>query len=72
MRAELGAVPVILISAHLETDGLTTTPGDVFSDRLRKPFTPAALLARVHAAAQREMVATHADVIDEDQITAST
>lgn len=72
MRHALGAVPVILISAHLETDGLATTAEDAFSERLRKPFTPAALLARVHLAAQRDMAARPASPVDHDQVDAST
>ena len=54
LRQTLHAVPAILISAYLDSDGSNAGPEDIYSERLPKPFAPSALLARVCAAASRE------------------
>ncbi|WP_158881510.1 ATP-binding protein [Rhodanobacter sp. L36] len=54
LRGTLHAVPAILISAYLDSDGSSDGPEDLHSERLPKPFSPSVLLARVFAAARRE------------------
>ncbi|HEY8683294.1 MAG TPA: response regulator, partial [Rhodanobacter sp.] len=49
LRRSLHSVPAILISAYLDSDGSAAGLEDLHSERLRKPFAPAALLARVIA-----------------------
>ena len=72
MRLQLGPVPAILISAFLDSDGEANEPREPFSGRLRKPFAPAALLALVHAAAQRGVEPAIARDIDTVQSMTST
>ncbi len=72
LRLDLGMVPAILISAHLDSDGEAGDPRDPFRGRLRKPFAPAALLALVHAAAQRKAEPAIARDIDTAQAMTST
>jgi CheY-like chemotaxis protein len=47
LRMRLPDVPVILISAYLESDGQPFRNEDDFTERLPKPFAPSHLLARV-------------------------
>jgi CheY-like chemotaxis protein len=55
LRRDLHAVPAILISAYMESDGFSAAePDDLYCERLPKPFAPSALLARVYAAVSRE------------------
>ena len=54
VRQTLHAVPAILISAYLESDGSVTGLEDMHSERLPKPFAPSTLLERIFAAASRE------------------
>lgn len=67
LRQTLHAVPAILISAYLESDGSVAGLEDAHSERLPKPFAPSTLLARVFAAASRERT----DAMDETQLIAS-
>ena len=67
LRQNLQAVPAILISAYLDSDGSATDPADTYNERLPKPFSPSALLARVFSAAGRR----HADAMREAQLIAS-
>ncbi|BDU20941.1 ATP-binding protein [Dyella sp. GSA-30] len=57
LRTHLPDVPVILISAYLESDGQPFRSEDDFTERLPKPFAPSHLLARVlKVAGQRAVV----------------
>jgi len=67
LRLSLHAVPAILISAYLESDGSSAGPEDLYSERLPKPFAPSVLLARVFAAASR----TTAGAMEQAQLIAS-
>jgi signal transduction histidine kinase len=53
LRRKLPRVPVILISAYLDTDGQPSLPVDALTERLPKPFLPTTLVARVMDAARR-------------------
>lgn len=53
LRRKLPRVPVILISAYLDSDGQAAMPGDALTERLPKPFLPTTLVARVLDAAGR-------------------
>jgi CheY-like chemotaxis protein len=58
LRTRLPEVPVILISAFLESDGQPLRGDDDFTERLPKPFAPSHLLARVlKVAGERTAVA---------------
>jgi two-component system cell cycle sensor histidine kinase/response regulator CckA len=67
LRQTLHAVPAILISAYLESDGSVAGLEDMHSERLPKPFAPSTLLERILAAASRE----HAKDMKEAQLIAS-
>jgi signal transduction histidine kinase len=51
LRVRLPDVPVILISAYLDSDGQPDHAGDMFTERLPKPFAPSQLVSRVLIAA---------------------
>jgi signal transduction histidine kinase len=53
LRRTLPRVPVILISAYLDTDGQPALPVDALTERLPKPFLPTTLVSRVLDAASR-------------------
>ena len=55
LRTRLPDVPVILISAYLESDGQPFRSEDDFTERLPKPFAPSHLLARVLKVAGERM-----------------
>ncbi len=53
LRHNLPRVPMILISAYLDTDGQASLPVDAFIERLPKPFLTTTLVAQVMDTARR-------------------